>query len=199
MNIVHDWLLWGLWIAWLAYWIGAASGTKKTRRVESLSIAVSHWTPLVIGVVLISLPQTRWWGWLGVRFLPFSEPLFWISVACTVSGLGFAVWARLYLGSNWSGVVTLKDDHTLIRSGPYGLVRHPIYTGILLALVGSALARGDAGGVIGFCLIAGSFLRKISIEERWLAEQFPLDYAAYQRDVPALVPHLVPRGLGSKA
>ncbi|MBV8649863.1 MAG: isoprenylcysteine carboxylmethyltransferase family protein [Alphaproteobacteria bacterium] len=193
MDFVHDWLLWGLWIAWLAYWIWAASGTKKTRRVESLSIAISHWTPLVIGIVLISLPQSGRWGWLTARLLPFSEPLFWISVAGTVAGLGFAVWARLYLGSNWSGVVTLKDDHTLIRGGPYGLVRHPIYTGILLALVGSALVRGDAGGVSGLLLIAGAFLRKIGVEERWLAEQFPGDYAAYRRDVPALIPRLLPR------
>ncbi len=193
MNIVHDWLLQALWLAFLVYWIAAASGTKKTRRVESLAIAVSHWTPLVAGIVLLSLPDERWMGWLAVRVVPWSEVLFWIGAAITVAGLGFAVWARLYLGSNWSGVVTLKDDHTLIRSGPYALVRHPIYTGILLALLGSGLTRGEWRDLVGLLLVAGAFRRKLAIEERWLAEQFPADYAGYRRDVPALIPRLIPR------
>jgi protein-S-isoprenylcysteine O-methyltransferase Ste14 len=193
MNIVHDWLLPALWLAFLVYWIAAASGTKKARRVESLAIAVSHWTPLVAGIVLLSLPDERWMGWLEIRVVPWSEMLFWIGVAITVAGIGFAVWARLYLGSNWSGVVTLKDDHTLIRSGPYALVRHPIYTGILLALLGSGLTRGEWRDLVGLLLVAGAFRRKLAIEERWLAEQFPADYAGYRRDVPALIPRLIPR------
>jgi protein-S-isoprenylcysteine O-methyltransferase Ste14 len=190
MHIVHDWLTQGLWLAWLAYWMWAAAATKKARRVESLAIGLTHWTPLAVGVLLLSLPPMSLMGWLSERFLPRSLLSFWLSVALVVTGLGFAVAARLHLGSNWSGVVTLKDDHALIRSGPYGLVRHPIYTGVLLALLGSAMARGDWRGLLGLLLIAASFLRKIAIEERWLAEQFSGDYARYQRDVPALIPRL---------
>lgn len=193
MQLIRDHLIDGLWLTWLAYWIWAAATTKKTRRVESLAIGLSHWTPLVVGVALLSLPPTSLMGWLSGRFLPHSIVAFWTATALVATGLGFAVAARIYLGSNWSGVVTLKDDHTLIRSGPYGLVRHPIYTGVLLALLGSAVARGDWRGLLGLALIAAAFLRKIAIEERWLAEQFPADYARYRQDVPALIPRLFPR------
>jgi protein-S-isoprenylcysteine O-methyltransferase Ste14 len=132
-------------------------------------------------------------GGLALRILPWTEPMFWSAVGLVVAGLGFTVWARLVLGRNWSGVVTLKDNHTLIRSGPYGLVRHPIYTGLLLALIGSAMTRGEWRGFLGLALVAAAFLRKIAIEERWLAEQFPADYARYRQEVPALIPRLIQR------
>jgi protein-S-isoprenylcysteine O-methyltransferase Ste14 len=193
LDIVHRWLITGLWIAWAAYWIAAAAGTKTTRRAETLAIGIQHWTPLVLGIVLLSLPDRAWMGWLGMLIVPRSEPLFWSAVAFVAAGLGFAVWARVCLGRNWSGTVTLKDDHTLIRGGPYALVRHPIYTGALLAVLGSALALDEWRGVVALALIAGGFLRKIAIEERWLAEQFPADYARYRAEVPALIPRLVPR------
>jgi protein-S-isoprenylcysteine O-methyltransferase Ste14 len=190
LDILHDWLIQALWIAWLIYWIAAAYGTKKTRRSETLALGVSHWTPFWLGIVLLSLPRMGWMGWLTVRIVPWSEPVFWIGVALVVAGMGFAVWARLTLGRNWSGVVTLKDDHTLIRGGPYGMVRHPIYTGLLLAILGSAVTGGEWRYFIGLALIAASFLRKLTIEERWLAEQFPSDYALYRKEVPALLPRL---------
>jgi protein-S-isoprenylcysteine O-methyltransferase Ste14 len=193
LDIVYRWLIPALWIAWAAYWTAAASGTKTTRRTESPAQGVAHWTPLVLGIVLLSLPHRAWMGWLGRLILPRTELMFWSAVALVAAGLGFAVWARRHLGSNWSGVVTLKDDHALIRSGPYGLVRHPIYTGALLAVVGSAMALDEWRGVVGLALVAASFRRKIALEERWLAEQFPADYADYCRDVPALVPRFTPR------
>jgi protein-S-isoprenylcysteine O-methyltransferase Ste14 len=103
-------------------------------------------------------------------------------------GLAFTVWARVYLGRNWSGTVTLKEGHELIRSGPYTYVRHPIYTGLLVALLGSAVACGELRAMIGLGLVAGAFIRKLRIEERFMREIFPGQYERYCAEVPALVP-----------
>ncbi len=100
------------------------------------------------------------------------------------------MYARVWLGRNWSGTVTLKQDHELIRGGPYRWVRHPIYTGILLALLGSAIATAEWRGPLGFALITISLLRKIKVEERVLTGQFGEAYTRYQAEVPALLPGL---------
>ncbi len=100
----------------------------------------------------------------------------------------FTVWARLHLGRNWSGTVTIKDGHELITSGPYALVRHPIYTGLLLAMLGSALALGDWRGVAAFALAAGALWRKLRVEESWMQQQFGDAYQAYSQRVAALIP-----------
>ena len=104
------------------------------------------------------------------------------------AGIAFAVWARHYLGRNWSGTVTVKQDHELIRSGPYRLVRHPIYTGLLLAILGTAVAFGEWRGLLAFALLTGSLLLKLRVEERFMGESFPNEYARYRAEVPALIP-----------
>jgi protein-S-isoprenylcysteine O-methyltransferase Ste14 len=96
----------------------------------------------------------------------------------------------VHIGRNWSGVVTVKQDHEMVRSGPYAIVRHPIYSGLLLAFLGTAVARGDWQALLAVPLVLVAFLRKIRLEERWMAEQFPRDYPAYRTRVPALVPFL---------
>ena len=104
------------------------------------------------------------------------------------AGIAFAVWARQYLGRNWSGTVTVKQDHELIRTGPYRLVRHPIYTGLLLAILGTAVAFGEWRGLLAFALLTGSLLLKLRVEERFMSESFPEPYARYRAEVPALIP-----------
>ncbi|MDR3537172.1 MAG: isoprenylcysteine carboxylmethyltransferase family protein [Acetobacteraceae bacterium] len=170
---------------WLAYWTVAAGRTKPVARAETIASRLSHLLPLGIGVALLSLHAP---GLLGRRWLPYSEAGFWAGAALVAAGLGFAVWARVHLAGNWSGTVTLKQDHSLTRSGPYGWVRHPIYTGLLLALLGSAIANGSWAGLLGLLAIALAFLRKIGIEERFLGAQFGEAYARYRSEVPALLP-----------
>jgi protein-S-isoprenylcysteine O-methyltransferase Ste14 len=107
-----------------------------------------------------------------------------------VLGLAFAVWARIHLGRNWSGAVTVKDDHELIRTGPYGLVRHPIYSGLLLAVLGTAIAFGEWRSLLALGFLTIAFLFKLHREERFMSESFPDDYPRYRAEVPALIPFI---------
>jgi len=178
-----------MWLAWVAYWIAAAAGTKHDRRRESPVSRFAHLLPLGVAIILISVPPHT--GWAGARFLPRLWAYYWLGVALTAAGLGFACWARVHLGRNWSGVVTVKQDHELVRSGPYRLVRHPIYTGLVLAFLGTAIARGDWQALLAVALVLMAFLRKIRLEERWMVEQFPNDYPAYRATTAALIPFVL--------
>jgi protein-S-isoprenylcysteine O-methyltransferase Ste14 len=112
------------------------------------------------------------------------------SIALLLAALGFALtwWARIHLGRFWSAAVTLKAEHTLIRSGPYALTRHPIYTGLLLALLATAVARDSLGSLIGAGLILLGLVLKLRQEEQFLKAQFGAAYDAYKKDVPTLIP-----------
>ena len=117
----------------------------------------------------------------------------WLAVlgaALTFAGLAFAIWARFVIAGNWSSYVELKRDHELIVAGPYRWVRHPIYTGLLLAFVGSALAVGEWRGVLAVAIVAASFWRKLKLEEAVMRRQFGEAYAQYAARVPALIPFL---------
>ena len=180
----------GLWVAWMIYWWVSASKVKTTVRSESLASRAAHIVPLVAAGILVML-STRPWGFLFDRMLPLSLVTFWIGAAILATGLAFAVWARVYLGRNWSGIVTLKQDHELIRGGPYAVVRHPIYTGILIAFVGTAIARGEWRGLLAVVIVFASLWRKLKLEERWLGEAFGESYSKYRAEVSALVPYLL--------
>ena len=128
---------------------------------------------------------------LGKRLLPLAAWPFWSGSFVTACGLAFTVWARVHLGRNWSVTVTIKKGHELITSGPYAFVRHPIYTGLLLAFLGSALALGEWRGVVALALAAGALWAKLRFEERWMREQFGEEYQSYAKRVPALVPFVL--------
>ena len=186
MRAFHQYSISVLWLAWLIYWCIAAIGAKATRRREGVASRLSHIAPLALGIVVLSVRVPI--PWLEARVLPRAEGWYWLGLCLVVLGLGFSVAARVWLGGNWSGTVTLKRDHELIRSGPYRWVRHPIYTGLLLAVLGSAITLGEWRGAAGLALIAAAFLRRIAIEERFLTQQFGAAYARYSNEIPALVP-----------
>jgi protein-S-isoprenylcysteine O-methyltransferase Ste14 len=125
-----------------------------------------------------------------MRFLSAAPALGYIGLALTAAGCGFAIWARLTLGSNWSGRATVKAGHELIVSGPYALARHPIYTGLLVAAAGTALARGEWRCILGIALIIIAFLIKMSHEEKLMLQTFPDAYPRYRQRVKALIPGL---------
>jgi protein-S-isoprenylcysteine O-methyltransferase Ste14 len=112
-------------------------------------------------------------------------------LALTLAGAGFAIWARAYLGRNWSAIVTIKEDHRMVRSGPYALVRHPIYSGFLLALLGSALALGEVRGLVAVALAFLAWWFKSRLEEQFMEQRFGAEYAVYKRRVKALIPFVL--------
>jgi len=111
-----------------------------------------------------------------------------VAVGVAAVGFAYAWWARIHLGRLWSSTVTLKADHAIVRSGPYALTRHPIYTGLLLAVIATAVVEHTVGAVIGTGFMITGFVVKLRQEEHLLTQHFGAAYDAYRRDVPALVP-----------
>jgi protein-S-isoprenylcysteine O-methyltransferase Ste14 len=184
-----------LWSVWMIYWVVAASDTKPVERRETLASRAAHVVPLFIAVLLVAAASRHappdWAAWLYTRVIPRSQAGYWIGIAVLTAGLGFSVWGRLQLGRNWSGTVTVKRDHELIRTGPYRYVRHPIYTGILFGFIGTAIALGQVRGLISLALVLFAFLRKLRLEERWMTETFGAHYADYRKQVKALIPFVL--------
>jgi protein-S-isoprenylcysteine O-methyltransferase Ste14 len=190
-------ILW-VWAAWALYWLVAAIGNKATRRREPWSSRIAYVLPLVVGGVLIAWRGAAWAGVLSLRLWPRSLALYWVGLAVLVAGLGFAVWARVHLGRNWSGAVTVKEGHELIRTGPYAYVRHPIYTGLLTGVIGTVICAATLRGALGFLIIAVALVRKVRAEELFMRETFPGQYEKYCEEVPALVPFMRPRRSGPR-
>lgn len=186
-----NWLIGNLipfmWVIWCLYWVISARGAKRTVQRESYASRASHVLPLVVGILLIALPDLPS-PVFAMRILPRTLATYWIGVALVFLGLAFAIWARRHIGSNWSGTVTLKENHALVTTGPYHRVRHPIYTGLLAAVVGSAIARAELRGVWAITLCTIAFLIKLRIEERWMRQAFGEEYERYAARVPALIP-----------
>lgn len=178
------------WIIWLLIWFFASFGGKKTVRQEDPLSRLGNTAPIWIGAFFLAV-NPSWLGPLRFRLIPQDLTFYMIGAALTFVGLLFAIWARYHIGRNWSGVITLKEDHALIRSGPYALVRHPIYSGLMLAIVGSAIARGDIAAVLAIVAVLYAVLRRVSIEESWMSETFGSAYADYKASTPALVPFLL--------
>ncbi len=178
-----------LWLAWLAYWVFAARDLKPVRRRESVASRILT-VVLIIPAALLMTAPGRWMSWVGARFLPDTTIIYWAGLLMVLAGLAFAVWARMHLGRNWSGTVTVKEDHELVRSGPYAIVRHPIYTGLLLAMLGTVIVLGEWRGLVALCFLSAAFLLKLRREERFMAESFPDTYPSYRARVPALIPLL---------
>jgi len=177
----------GLWLAWAVYWMVSSVRIKAAVRRESTASRLAHIVPLLIGAVLISRRDLPW-DMLNLRLWPLSLAAYWIGLALLVAGLAFACWARVHLGRNWSGSVTVKEGHELIRSGPYAYVRHPIYTGLITAVLGTAITSGTVRAAVGLVIITLSLLRKLRTEEGFMRETFPGEYERYAAQVPALIP-----------
>jgi protein-S-isoprenylcysteine O-methyltransferase Ste14 len=190
MESVHRFLIAAMWVSWAFYWWALSFDVKAPSRIEPLGSRLLHVVPLLVAFYLLWTPRARF-SVLDDRFLPLAEWPFWVGAALTAGGILFSVWARRHLGKNWSGIVTVKQDHELITTGPYAFVRHPIYTGLLLAFVGTAIAGGEWRGVLAVALALFSLWRKLLFEERWMREQFGEAYEAYSRRVRAIVPFVL--------
>jgi protein-S-isoprenylcysteine O-methyltransferase Ste14 len=176
-----------LWVAWIAYWFISSRSAKSTERAETFRSRASHIVPLVFAGYLFSIVRIPGSA-ISLRMYPPHRITNVVEVVGVAFGLCFSAWARVHLGRNWSGIITIKRDHELIRSGPYAMVRHPIYTGLLLAFASMAIGAGTWAGVLGVLIVAGALVRKLRIEEQFMVAEFGDAYAHYRREVPALVP-----------
>lgn len=178
-----------IWSAWVASWLVAAFWSARTQRRAGAPIELTYRILLGAGIVLMTPWAARRLG---------AAPLWnagvigsYLLAAAALAALAFTWWARIHLGRLWSGAITRKEGHRIVDSGPYALVRHPIYTGLIAAIVASALAEATAPALGGAALIALSFWVKARAEERFLSGELGADvYDGYRERVPMLVPLL---------
>jgi len=178
-----------LWIGFFAIWILWGIKTKPTQSREPVRSRMSYIVFTVAAYFLMFSGDVTQ-SWLRQRLFAPSALTNSLGVTVTLAGILFAFWARFYLGENWSGAVTVKVGHQLIRTGPYRWVRHPIYTGLISAMLGTALVRHQVRGIFATVLAYVGFKIKSKIEERTMISTFGNEYDNYRQTTGAIVPKL---------
>ena len=177
------WLWSALMIVWLLLW----AGMKRAKKRETPREMLEHALPVVLGFWLL-FGKLDNWGSFNYRLFPSAPAVSLAGLALTAFGIALSISARITLGANWSGVVTLKKDHELIRAGLYRRIRHPIYTGILLAMIGTALIKGHLRCWLGFAVILAAFYFKARREERFLRQEFGPGFDEHMRNTGMFLP-----------
>ena len=177
------------WAAWAILWAAMAFFSKSNKRRESPGQRLQHVIPAMLGFLLL-FREGVGSPWFTRAIFPDDPVLMLVCVALTMLGLLFSVWARLALGSNWSGTVTIKANHQLIRRGPYRFIRHPIYTGMLAALLTTAITQQLVSGILGFVVVSFALYRKALREESFLSQEFGDAFAEHQRHTGMFLPRI---------
>ena len=176
-----------LWGGWAISWVVAMAWQAKTEARPGARGEMPYRLVLVIGGILVFVRAHGYVGPLRLWSVTWVEA--WVCVGLIAAGFAFTWWARIHLGPLWSGQITKKEGHRVIDSGPYGIVRHPIYTGLLLAIYATAAAKGTVWGVAWALILTVGLWMKARLEERWLrGDMGPDVYDAYRRRVPMLLP-----------
>lgn len=185
----YRYFFYAVWLVVIIVWLALARNVKMTSRRQAALPRVLNLALLYAAAALLAGPFIPA-PWLTLRVLPRSEWALWCAIGATLTLLGalLMIWARLCLGRNWSSVAAVKVDHELVTGGPYRGVRHPIYSGLTLALVGTAIAIGQWRGVLAVVLALLAFAQRIIIEERFMRQLFGAAYDNYARGVRALIP-----------
>jgi protein-S-isoprenylcysteine O-methyltransferase Ste14 len=183
--------IWAIWSLWVVSWLIAAAWTSHTAARPARGSQFLY-RVLTFGGGVLLFARYSADGAYGQLWT--SPPLLgWAMVAVTIAGFAFCWWARLYLGKLWSGSVTRKDDHHIVDTGPYAQVRHPIYTGIIVASLAAAIERGAVTGFVGFAVMTLGWWVKARLEESFLRAELGADaYDAYARRTGMLIPHFLP-------
>jgi protein-S-isoprenylcysteine O-methyltransferase Ste14 len=178
-----------LWIAIFVLW--AITGITSKQTVQSKSEGPSR---IAVWIVWLAwwLLLTHGFGieMLSYRFLPKTTNVSYAGLIITIAGLALAVWARFQIGRNWSGLIEVKEGHKLMQTGPYAIVRHPIYSGFMLATLGTAIAFGEISGLLAFLMIFLAWSYKARLEETAMIEHFGAEYENYRRKIKGLIPFL---------
>ena len=174
------------WVVFVAYWIYAGLKTKKTIRRENTMTRTVY---LILMILAFELMYAHIFsiGLLSKRWTADTTFIDMAGVIINLIGVAFAITARRWIGTNWSGTVTVKKDHELITTGPYAMTRHPIYTGMLFGLIGAALILGEMRGLISVILFFVAIQMKMFTEEKFMQENFK-EYADYKRKTKKLIP-----------
>jgi protein-S-isoprenylcysteine O-methyltransferase Ste14 len=178
-----------IWALFGVLWLLPAAFGKRTIQRQTSGARIFQLSLLVAAYVLFAHSDLGW-ELLNRPLVPGGKATTAIGYGLLLSGMLFACWARIFLGSNWSANVTLKEDHALVSSGPYRIVRHPIYTGLLVALLGTAIALGPLRCFLGVVLAAAAWKIKSMTEEAFMLQQFGDRYMRYRMQVKSLVPYI---------
>jgi protein-S-isoprenylcysteine O-methyltransferase Ste14 len=178
-----------LWLLIVIVWLVMGFSTKKTVRVESSANRMVYVIAFA-ATLLLNFLRHGFADTLHIKIFPATTLMLIAGILVMLSGIFFSIWARITLGTNWSGKITLKEDHALITNGPYSIARHPIYTGFLLAAAGNVLISGEVQGLIPLIIMAPAFLYKLSREEKLMREHFGIAYEQYARKTKRLIPFI---------
>lgn len=183
-----------LWLAWGISWALAAVWSERAVKRPSFGAELGYRVVMGAGAAALFYPAHGYYG--PLRFWVVPHVVAWVTVAFVGVGIAFAWWARIHLGKLWSGNITKKEGHRIVESGPYGIVRHPIYTGLLFSIFATAIAKGTLWGILGTIALVVGIWMKARLEERWLrAELGAAGYDDYASRVPMLVPFVRRRPL----
>ena len=186
MDKITGHIIFACWVIFVIYWIIGALRVKAIAENQSYASALAHRLPILFGYWLVIYPNFP--HALNQQLIPHTQLILAAACGLCVLGLIICIWARRTLAGNWSSDVTFKQGHELIRSGPYRFVRHPIYTGLLVMSIGTALAVGRLHSWLGVVVVAIGFWIKLSQEERLMLRHFPDQYPLYRKQVKALIP-----------
>lgn len=181
-----------IWISLLLFWIISGRNNKQSIYKESFfKRFLFYWLPLLVAILLLG--PGEWFGHSLIRenFVEHTNLVGVIGLSVSFVGLLIACWSRYLLGKNWSLSVQKKENHELINSGPYSILRHPIYTGILLIFIGNTIIVGDYRGIIAVVIVFISFWFKLKKEEKWLIEIFGEKYLSYSENTKKIIPYLL--------
>jgi protein-S-isoprenylcysteine O-methyltransferase len=178
---IFIWLIYVFWLILIAYLIVSAIGVKQDTQghlLQSLGLLLA----IIAAFLLPYLPIFHF-----LNFGPVNPVASSIGVILCAAGIAFNIWARQHLGRNWSQTVSIKKGHELVTSGPYRYIRHPIYTGGLIACIGSAIVAGGAW-IFLLVILGAIFLWRVDAEDKLMEQQFPNEYPDYKKRTKALIP-----------
>ncbi len=189
MTFINTYLFIFIWATFHIYWQIGSHNVKLSEQTEPRRTFILRSVLLLAAVALLvfyGIPL----GFFDREIFPYPSICWWAGAVITIAGLIFSGWARQRLGRNWSVVVSIKTNHELVTDGPYAMVRHPLYTGLLLGFLGSVIALDKWRGMLSFILVFAIFWNKLRLEEKWMLAHFGSEYEKYSKCVARLVPFI---------